>query len=129
MGSFNLFALRRNAGLAVRNALAAFACAIAAALVCGAIWNTGGERRGVATGLFTAWLVSSLGAAAITVGQGVCARAFWWAFGAGMAARLLTLVGLTVFSVSHPGLSQPALLLSYALGVSAFLLIEYRRPD
>lgn len=75
--------------------------------------------------------MSSLSAGAVLMTRsdlGSCAglRAFWWAFGGGLALRLLALAGLMVLSLRAGGLSQPALLLSYAFGVLGFLLIEYR---
>lgn len=99
---------------------------MAAGALCGVVWRAPADRRAVALGLGVAWLVSSLSAAAIMLAKTVSNRAFWWAFGGGMALRLLTLVGLMAAVVLVPGLAAPALLLSYALGVLAVLLIEYR---
>ncbi len=98
----------------------------AADLLCGLVWRAPADRRAVAVGLGVAWLVSSLSASAIMIAKSVSTQAFWWAFGGGMALRLLTLVGLMAVVVMQPALPAPALLLSYALGVLAVLLIEYR---
>jgi hypothetical protein len=49
-------------------------------------------------------------------------KAFWWAFGGGMALRVAALGGLMVFSWSHEGVSVDALLLSYVFAVLAMLL-------
>lgn len=75
--------------------------------------------------------MSSLSAGAILMtrseqGSRAGPRAFWWAFGGGLALRLLALAGLMALSLRARGLSQPALLLSYAFGVLGFLLMEYR---
>jgi hypothetical protein len=76
--------------------------------------------------LGSAWLASSLGAGALILAKARSTRSFWWAFGGGMALRAAVLAGLAVYSVLRPSLSQPVLLVSYALGVLGFLLLEYR---
>lgn len=126
MGSFNLSALRSNARLVAVSALQALAAVVVAALVCGQIWRAPADRRAVALGLGLAWLVSSVSAGAIMVAKSVSDKAFWWSFGGGMALRLMTLVALMTASVLFPRIPAAALLLSYALGVLAVLLIEYR---
>ena len=95
-------------------------------MVVGAVWRAPGERRAAALGIGVAWLASSLGAGALIVAKARSPEAFWWAFGGGMALRAAALVVLVAVSVSHPRLSQAALLVSYALGVLGFLLLEYR---
>ena len=104
----------------------AAAAAVAAAGGACAIWRGPGLRRGIVLGTFVAWLASSLGASALILAKARSPEAFWWAFGAGMAVRMAVLIALVGFSVYHPGLSQPGLLVSYALGVLGFLLLEYR---
>lgn len=126
MGSFNSSALRSNARPAAVSALQALAVVAAAYGLCALVWREPGPRRAVAVGLGAAWLVSSLSASAIMVAKSVSTKAFWWAFGGGMALRMLTLVALMAAVVLKPALPAPALLLSYALGVLAVLLIEYR---
>lgn len=126
MGSFNSSALRKIAKPAAVSAVEAFVAVAVAAAVCSMIWRSPDERKAVALGLAAAWLVSSLGAAGIMYAKTRDLKAFWWAFGLGMGARFATLFGLMAYSVFNPELSQPALLLAYALGVLAVLLIEYR---
>jgi hypothetical protein len=49
-------------------------------------------------------------------------RAFWWAFGGGMALRAAALVGLMAWSWRRAGWAQDALLVSYVFGLLAMLL-------
>lgn len=111
---------------AVKAALEAFAAGAAAVGIACLLWPAAAQRRAIALGVAVAWLASSAGASALILAKARSPEAFWWAFGAGMAARLAVLIALVVFSVYHPGLSQPGLLVSYALGVLGFLLLEYR---
>jgi len=80
-------------------------------------------------GAAAAWAASSASTATLIWAKSRSAKAFWWAFGGGMGARLVLLGALAVVSVKSPDLSQPGLLLSYALGVLAFLLLEYRHIE
>ena len=111
---------------AVRSAAeAAVVGALGAAAAC-AIWRGPGEARGIALGVASAWAVSTLSAAALIVAKEVSTKAFWRAFGCGMALRLGTLVGLMVYSWRRD-VATPAMLISYVFAVLALLLIEYRR--
>jgi hypothetical protein len=51
------------------------------------------------------------------------AKAFWWAFGGGMALRAAGLLALMAWSWGRSGGVAEALLLSYAFGVLAMLLV------
>ncbi|OGR82278.1 MAG: hypothetical protein A3J74_07675 [Elusimicrobia bacterium RIFCSPHIGHO2_02_FULL_57_9] len=84
------------------------------------------QAQAIAIGLGVSWLTASSSAAALVMALAVSSQAFWWAFGGGLAFRLLVLAGLMGYGAYRPQLSQPALLLAYALGVLGFLLIEYR---
>lgn len=84
------------------------------------------QRRAVALGIGAAWAASSLGAGTMIVAKARSPQAFWWAFGGGMALRACVLAALVVYSALNPILSQAVLLVSYALGVLGFLLLEYR---
>lgn len=92
-----------------------------------AVWRAPAEVRGIGLGAGVAWLASSLSTASLIWAKGVSTRAFWWAFGGGLALRLSVLAGLMAYSVYHPRLSQPALLLAYAFGVLCLLPLEYRQ--
>lgn len=118
----NWDAVKVAARAAAEGAVAGVIVAAAAAL----IWRGPAERAGIFLGLGVAWLASSAGTAALMLAKAHSPEAFWWAFGGGMAVRTAVLIALVGFSVYHPGLSQPALLVSYALGVLGFLLLEYR---
>ena len=107
---------------AVRAAAEGAAAGLIAALCAGLIF----ERRAVALGIAAAWLASSLGAGALIIARERSPQAFWWAFGGGMALRAVMLLILVAYTVLHPILSQAVLLVSYALGVLGFLLLEYR---
>ena len=126
MGSFNSSALRKNAKPVAVSAFEGLFLVGLAASVCGYVWRSPNERFAIAAGLATAWLVSTLGAAAIMIAKTVSSKAFWWAFGGGMAARFLTLFVLMAWTSYDPGVAQQALLLSYVFGVLAVLLTEYR---
>ncbi|MFI5360743.1 MAG: hypothetical protein ACHQ49_02135 [Elusimicrobiota bacterium] len=58
-------------------------------------------------------------------------KAFWWAFGGGMALRVAALGGLMVLSGRRPDVSVDSLLVSYVFGVLAMLLTmetRYLKP-
>lgn len=90
------------------------------------IWGGPETTRPLVCGAASAWLVSSASAAALIWAKGASVKAFWWAFGLGMAARLAVLVALMALSWSRAQAAQAALLLSYAFGVLLCLLVEYR---
>ena len=78
-------------------------------------------------GLACAWAVSSASTAALAAAKGAGARAFWWAFGGGMALRAGVFVALLAFAWDAPWRHQAASWSAYALGVLLFLQLEYRR--
>lgn len=81
-----------------------------------------GTSTEISLGLATAWLVSSASVGWLLWSQKRSLKAFWWAFGGGMALRAATLAGLMVLTWRREGLSAEALLLSYVFGVLAMLL-------
>lgn len=91
------------------------------------VWHASSERRGIAIGVLSAWLVSSVSAGALMAAKEKSTDAFWWAFGGGLALRFAALLALMVVTVFVKSLSAEALLLSYSFGVLSCLLIEYRR--
>lgn len=92
------------------------------------IWRGAPERTGLLIGGLLAWAASSISTTALLASKASDSpKPFWWAFGGGMGLRLATLAGLMAYGYTHDGLvSQPALLLTYALAVLFFLLLEYR---
>ena len=127
MVSINSSALRRNAKTAARSVAEA---ALAGGLVlaaAAALWRAHDERFGLLIGGGSAWAASSLSTTALLLSKSSDnLKPFWWAFGGGMVFRLAVLVGLAAYGYRHEAVSQPALLLSYALGVLFFLLLETR---
>jgi hypothetical protein len=101
------------------------AAAISAAGAC-VVWQGEEQRRGVLVGIAAAWLASSISAGALIVARERSPQAFWKAWGAGMALRLAALLALAAYGAWSARVSLPGLLLSYALGVLGFLLLEYR---
>lgn len=97
--------------------------------VAAAIFSGSALRKGLFIGSGCAWAASSLSAAALLVSKAhkAAVKMFWYAFGGGMALRFLVLVALMAYGTLHePQVSEPALLMAYALGVLFFLLLEYR---
>ncbi|MDE2040469.1 MAG: hypothetical protein KGO96_12540 [Elusimicrobia bacterium] len=92
------------------------------------MWRAPAQREGLLIGGALAWAISSLSAAALLAARAHSrSDAFWCAFGGGLGLRLATLAGLMAYVAFHQrALSAPALLIAYALGVLAFLLLEYR---
>jgi len=111
---------------------AVLSSAEAAALACAAgvvLWRIldGPVFAAAAGGLACAWAVSSLSAAALAAVKGSGARAFWWAFGGGLALRAAVFVALLAWAWSAPQGLQAGQWTAYALGVLFFLQLEYRR--
>ena len=79
-------------------------------------------REGIVLGAAAAWLASSASVGWLLWGRGRSMRAFWCAFGGGMALRGAALAGLMAWSWGRAGVSVEALLLSYVFGVLAMLL-------
>ena len=126
MAFISLSAFPSSAKTAVRSVgEGAVAAAAAAAGAC-ALWCGPGEPGAIALGAGTAWLASSASVVWLILAREDSTKAFWRAFGGGLALRLLVLAGLMAYSVRNSRLSGPALLLSYAFGVLCFLMIEYR---
>lgn len=131
MVSISSLKLRQNAAAAAKAALEAAVAAFAITALAAAVWNGPGEARAIIIGLASAWLVSSLSSSAILLSRALepvekRTQGFWLAFGGGMALRLAAITGLMIYSHFNDGVSQPALLMAYALGVLALLIIEYR---
>ena len=111
---------------ALRSAAEAAGFGVAAALAASVFWS-GPVRHGVFLGLAAAWLGSSASAAWLFWAKGVSLRAFWWAFGGGMALRAAVLAALAAVVWKAPASEAAAVLVSYAVGVAVMLLIEYRQ--
>jgi hypothetical protein len=79
-------------------------------------------RFGIALGVGTAWLASSASVGWMVWGRTRGTKAFWIAFGGGMALRALALGGLMAWSWRRPDVSVEALLVSYVFGVLALLV-------
>lgn len=126
MASTSSSALRKVAKPAVRSAVEASVIGAIGFAISAAFFKDVQSRRAIAIGLGTAWVVSTLSAVAIMVAKTVSQKAFWWSFGGGMGLRFATLAGLMALTVVNDGISQAGVLLSYAFGVLAFLLVEYR---
>ena len=77
---------------------------------------------GIALGVGTAWLASSASVGWLLWGRSRSMKAFWWAFGGGMALRAAALAGLMAWSWRRADVSVEALLLSYVFGALAMLL-------
>jgi hypothetical protein len=69
-----------------------------------------------------AWLLSSASVGWLLWGRRRSMKAFWWAFGGGMALRVAGLVGLMGWSWGRADIAVDALLLSYVFGLLAMLL-------
>jgi uncharacterized membrane protein YeiB len=106
-----------------QGALVGLAGGAAAAMV----FRSPEEVRGITLGVGVSWLASSLSAAALMLAKASSLQAFWWAFGWGLAFRLLVLVGLMALSFYTPEVPQATLLVTYALGVLVFLVLECRQ--
>jgi hypothetical protein len=79
-------------------------------------------REGIAFGVVTAWLASSVSVGWMLWGRSRSTKTFWIAFGGGMALRAAALVGLMIASWGRANVSTEALLVSYVFGVLAMLL-------
>ena len=128
MVSINSFELRRKARTAARSVAEAAVVGAAALWAASRIWHAKPERDGLLIGGICAWAASSISTTALLASKASDSpKPFWWAFGGGMGLRLATLAALMAYGYTHDGqVSQPALLLAYALGVLFFLLLEYR---
>ncbi|MBI3288679.1 MAG: hypothetical protein HYZ74_04090 [Elusimicrobia bacterium] len=73
-------------------------------------------------GVGSAWLVSSASVGWLLWSRERSMKAFWWAFGGGMALRAAALGALMALTWGRESLSAEALLLSYVFGVLAMLL-------
>jgi hypothetical protein len=87
-----------------------------------AVFSAAPTRRGIALGVVVAWLASSASVAWLMGARRVSMRAFWWAFGGGMALRAAALIGLMAWSWRRAGWAQDALLVSYVFALLAMLL-------
>jgi hypothetical protein len=78
--------------------------------------------RGIVFGVAAAWLASSASVGWLLWGRGRATKAFWTAFGGGMALRAAALIGLMIFSWRRTDVATDALLVSYVFAVLAMLL-------
>lgn len=82
----------------------------------------GAPVRELTAGFGLAWILSSGSVAWLLAAREKSLKAFWQAFGGGMALRGAGLVALMAWSWRREGVSAETLLLSYAFGVLAMLL-------
>ena len=116
---------RRPLQRTLRSAAEGAALALALALPCRFVLD--GEAAGHAfTGLAAAWVMSTGSVAALLFAREVSAKAFWRAFGGGLAARVAVFAALAVSVRGSDMRTQAAMLVSYAGGNLALLLLEYR---
>ncbi|MFH1723814.1 MAG: hypothetical protein ABII00_04235 [Elusimicrobiota bacterium] len=79
------------------------------------------------TGLVSAWAACSASVTGMVFARPVSTRAFWWAFGGGMALRAAVFAALVAVAWRDGGRVQAAMWGAYALGVLFLLQIEYRQ--
>lgn len=87
-----------------------------------AVFRGPGVPEAVGMGVAAAWLASSASVAWLLWGRGRSMKAFWWAFGGGMALRAAALIALMAATWRREGRPTEALLLSYVFGLLAMLL-------
>lgn len=87
-----------------------------------AVFHAAPTRKGIVLGVVIAWLASSASVGWLLWARRASMRAFWWAFGGGMALRAAALAGLMAWSWRRAGWSPDALLVSYVFGLLAMLL-------
>lgn len=110
---------------AARSALEGGALTGAAALVLW--WALSRELFAPASaGLASAWAASTVSVAAMILARGRSWKAFWWAFGGGVALRATVFVVLVAWAWSAGWPVQAAMWCAYALGVLLLLQLEYR---
>lgn len=88
-------------------------------------------QKGIVFGVVSAWLASSASVGWLLWGRSRSMKAFWAAFGGGMALRGAALVGLMILSWRRTDVSVESLLVSYVFGVLAMLLTmetRYLKP-
>jgi hypothetical protein len=120
-------ALRTALKAAAEGAIVGLAGAAAAA----AIFRGPELREGIALGAGTAWLASAASVGWLLWGRSRSMKAFWYAFGGGMALRAAALAGLMAWSWRRADVSVEALLMAYVFGVLAMLLTmetRYLKP-
>jgi hypothetical protein len=108
-------ALKTAARAAVEGGLVGALCAAAG----GAL---GAPVRELSAGFGLAWSLSAGSVAWLLTAKEVSSKAFWWAFGGGMALRGGGLLALMAWSWQREGVSVETLLISYAFGVLTMLL-------
>lgn len=96
--------------------------AIAGFLIASRVWSSPSEKRSLAAGILAAWAASSASVVWLLWGRGRSMKAFWWAFGGGMALRAAVLLVLAAWAYERPGTSLEAVLLSYVFVLLALLL-------
>ena len=118
--------LFRSARAAAKGAAEGLVVSAAAGAGDAALLRGPGEAAGIWTGVGAAWAASSLSVWALLWGKGEGPKAFWRAFGVGVALRAAVLGALMLLSREGGELSAPATLLAYVLAVLALLILEYR---
>ena len=89
-------------------------------------WRNADVRFGAALGLALSWGVSTISLFILSALVRSSMKIFLWAWLGGIGIRLLVLGALMTLSWHWAMATQAALLLSYALGVLVFIIMEYR---
>jgi len=107
---------------ALKAAAEGLAVGLIGTAITSAVFSAAPMRKGIALGVFVAWLASSASVGWLLWARRTSMRAFWWAFGGGMALRAAALIFLMAWSWRRSGWSADALLVSYVFGLLAMLL-------
>lgn len=101
--------------------------AAASAALGTAFWRSGGAAAGICIGAAAAWAASAASLAWLLDARASSTKAFWRAFGGGIALRAAVLAALAGWGWRRPGTSLAALLLSYAFVLMTLqLTLDYR---
>ncbi|MDO8757284.1 MAG: hypothetical protein Q7J64_04685 [Elusimicrobiota bacterium] len=107
---------------AVRAAVEGAVVAGIGVFVAGRVWSSAAERKSLLIGGAAAWAASSVSVAWLLWGRERSMKAFWLAFGGGMALRAGILLALAVWGYGRKTVSIEGLLLSYVFALLALLL-------
>lgn len=83
-------------------------------------------REDLWLGLGLAWLAGTSGTAGLAWGQAKSPAWFWRAYGLGAALRVGVLAGIVAKRWDEPWQQAGALMGSYAVGLTAVILLEFR---
>lgn len=96
-------------------------------MLAGMIWRDSVYFGGIKVGVGASWFATSVSISWLLWAKNRGMKAFWWAFGGGMALRASGLAILAVWGLGHKFFSLEALLLSYVFSLLVMLLcLEFR---